>query len=575
MKVSGDPTPFKLHKQAGFDKSQGRFRDIEGKRISKLAFSQLKETYDTGLHTVTPPNSVSAQMEHLEDVIGSGGIMDKGRVFDAFSKKPTKAWPIPQDILAAMRLSEYFYRTEGDISFALSIPREILFANDFEIQSPNAEIKKDFDELYDQDQMDIFALMKDAYDCESVYGNCYPLLIPSGKNDSPLGGVTLLNPKYMYCGSPIAYDAIGTSGPNTNTQNESGFTSTFGLLSQTEKAWDEASLRNEVHPMAYNAFGPQWNEQVTRGLWIDLDPKYMHPIQINKQRWERYATPILSRAFRAITNRKMFEELRRSTAEGFKSQLLIFNVGTPDIPGSVEEMAIYNGLLNSLAPERTGMLLARGNLKAEVAHIDSLDKLMATETWKELTLAIFRNIGVNMQFVAGESPNQRQASGQEDIDVQIFIERMSFKQKVFARWERWFRLTMAEMLHPPGTPGSDKYMADMRKTTLKFQKPMLEMASNIKNYLLPLFSIGVISIKTMHEKSQLNHDVEVANRTTEEKTGQDQLFMPRATFVQQAVTPDGTSTTGQGKEPSNAPKNPAKASTEAEVPDYADFLLEY
>lgn len=571
MKLSGDAPEFKLHQQAGYDKNQGRYRDVNGARISKASFLQAKQSYDVGLHSISAPNSVSAQLERLEDVIGGNGILDKGRVFDAFSKKPSKAWPIPNDILAAMRLAEYFYRTEGDIAHALTIPREIVFANEFEIQSPNKEIKKDFDELYDQDQLDIFQLMKDMYDSESVYGNVHPLLLPSGNNDSPLGGVTLLNPKYVYVGTPIAFDAVGTYGQNNEPVDPEKFASTsFGLLSQTEKAWDEASLRNEVHPMAYNAFGPQWNEQVTRGLWIDLNPKYLKPIQINKQRWERYAVPMMSRAFRSITNRKMFEELRRSTAEGYKSQLMIFNVGDVKTPGSIEEMSIYNGLLNSLAPERTGMLLARGNLKADIVHIDALDKLMATETWKELTLAIFRNLGISMEFIAGESPNQRNAAGEADINVQMFIERLSFKQKIFARWERWFRLTMAEMLHP----GDAKYMADMRKTTLHFQKPMLEMASNMKNYLLPLFSIGAMSIQTMHEKSQLNHDVEVANRKRESSSGEDELFMPRTTFVQQTVNPDGSSkSVGQGKETSNAPKN--KAEGQVETGDYDSFLTEY
>lgn len=578
MKLSGDYPSYIKDQQAGYDKQSGRYRDINGNRISKAAYLEsrlIENSPDVqDLHTINSKyfsHTTSDDYEKLEAIVGSTQpILDPNRPFEEFAKRPSKAWPMPQDILTAMRLSEYFYRTEGDVAYALQVPREVLFAQEFNIKSPSDEIKKELDELYDQDQLDMFQLMKDIYDCESVYANVFPLILPSGKSSSPIAGVTLLNPKYVYVGTPVSADSVGTSYTGDKMSTDS-FTSTFGLLSQTEKEWDSAVLRNEIHPLAYNSFGPRWNEQDVRGMWIDLNPKYLKPIQVNKQRWERYATPYLSRAFRAITNRKVFEELRRATAEGFKSQLFMFNVGTPENPGTVEELKIYSAVLNSLAPERTGMILGRGNFSGGVLHLDALQDMLAEATWHGLTLAVFRNLGMNIRFVSGESPSLSRSSDNE-LDIMLFSERMTFKQKLMARWERWFRLTLAELTHP----GDEKYMEAMRKTTVEFQKPMIEMASFIKSYLMPLFTIGAMSLTTLHEKAQLNHSAEVANRETESSKGEDELFVPRTTYVQQTVNPDGETKETRQTDSSNDLRNTMKDTVKgAEETEYADFLTDY
>lgn len=567
MKLSGQYPPYLKDVQAGYDKSAGRFRDQDGNRISKAKYLELQlSDYNNNpnLHMVQSnyfSAPLSRDFEKLESIIGSSKpILDPNRPFQEFAKHPDKAWPMPQDILTAMRLSEYFYRTEGDVAYALQVPREILFAQQFDIKSPSSEIQRTLTELYDQDQLDIFQLMKDADSCESVYGNAFPLVLPSGKNDSPIAGVTLLNPKFVYVGTPVASDAMVSNARTGEPLSSEAFTSTFGLLSQTEAEWNSKVLKNEIHPLAYNAFGPRWNEQDVRGLWIDLNPKYLKPIQVNKQRWERYATPYLARAFRAITNRKVFEELRRATAEGYKSQLFMFNVGTPEHPGSIEELTIISSVLNSLAPERTGMLLGRGNLSGNVLHMDALEGMLAEATWHNLTLTIFRNLGMNIRFISGENLGGARSSDAE-LDMMVFAERMAFKQKILARWERWFRLTLAQLMYP----NDEKYLQAMRDTTVVFQKPMVEMASYIKSVLMPLFTIGAMSLTTLHEKAQMNHAAEVANRKSEKSSGEDDLFMPRTTFVQQTVNPEGGSKTGGQADPSTDPrntKNPMSSSVE-------------
>lgn len=572
MKLSGEYAVFKKGEQAGYDPKDNRYHDINGSRISKSAYLESKLTENSPdlrfIENGMFGSPMSKGFEKIENIVGSSGLLDTGKAFEEFAKKPTKAWPLPQDILTAMRLSEYFYRTEGDVAYALQVPREVLFAQEFKISSPLPEIEKDLKELYDEDQLDMIQLLKDIYDCEAVYGNVFPILLPS--KDNKLAGVTLLNPKYVYCGSPIAQETMmSTAATTPESISTSEFTSTtYGLLSQTEKEWNKKVLLNEIHPLAYNAFGPRWNEQDVRGLWIDLNPKYLHPIQVNKQRWERYATPYLARAFRAITNRKVFEELRRATAEGYKSQLFMFNVGTPEVPGTVEELRIYAGILNSLAPERTGMILGRGNISGQVMHMDALQGLLAEETFHGLTINIFRNLGMNLRFVSGEHPNQR-AGGTDDLDIMLFSERMTFKQKMMGRWERWFRLTLAEMTHP----GDVKYMEAMRQTKVEFQKPMIEMASYIKSYLMPIFTIGAMSIKTFQEKAQLTPEVELANRKAEQSSGQDLLFTPRTTYVQTATNSDGdTNTSKQGDTSTDlrnsmkeTPQNVVKSSLENAV----------
>jgi len=434
---------------------------------------------------------LSTKLDNFERVVLGGLSYDRLRALQQSS-----ADHMPIEILASMKLSEFYMRTEGDLFTTVVVPIQLAL-RDVQVQSDDKGVERELAEIYEEIELQQKLLWN--WLCIEQYGQAFPLEVWDGNN---ISGIVLLDPKYMKVGKQISL--------------------TRPLyLTAPEEGWDTEALETQIHPMVYHSFGSDWNEQAAQGHDIPLDNDRCFALFDFKLPFQRYAIPPMSRCFRSLSTRQILEEMQRATIEGFRNQLWVFKLighdGTAAPPAAIAHL---NSLVSGAAGERTGYFVWGGtDLIVEQHAPQSLDVLMGNDMWLALTLHIYRQRGLNLRLVTGESP-QGQA-GDIEWDIQVFMERMKFQRSQILRFEKHLRKSIASVR---GKAWQEA------KTEVHMVKPDMELQTLVERELRPLGQAGWLSKRTILEKAGYSYDVELQRKKDEESEAH--LFLPPPTFSQ-------------------------------------------
>jgi len=458
--------------------------------------------------------------------------------------------PMPSDILAMMRLSDLYCRTEGDIFQLFEIPMD-LSLRPVEIECPDKGLQNSLEEIYDEDiGIDIDECLGQIWLTSSIFGQAFPLEV---WDQDVLKWIVHLNPKYVKVG-------IGAGGYALGLSNE-------GV------EWDDAAITSQIPPMAYDSFAPGWNEMALGGNDIPLMKEYCFAVREKSLKFQRYAMPPLSRAFRAIGTRRIMEEMLRATMEGYRNQLWLFLLGDEDHVPSVAHLTALRATVNAMVGERTGaMVWWNAPLEVQTHTPESFGDLKdAGETYVLFTRHIYQQLGIHPRLTSGEGSGGQIGGGSgAELDVRILLERTKFKRKRVIRWERHLRMNIGRKM----LGGSKATMENLRKTVVRFARSPLEVEREVAEVLLPIYAAGGLSDGTLLGSAGFNYEVELRKKQEEEKNAH--LFVPKPTYSQTTVKPgtepSESGSTPQGRTPKSEKSNGrVQASFEGE-PGFEEML---
>ena len=539
---------YKESVRAGYDTASRRYRDVDGKIVSKNIFRAIQNLPQTneGFGWSAKPlfrTPISEAFEKYDHLLLGARRLEEIITYEDRKRLPT-AQPIPSDIRASMNLAEFYCKTEGDVYQHIEAPIDVS-VNEIEINCPDKALKEELELLYSQDYLDMWEMLYQIWMCVSQFGTAFPLEVYDEKQKQPQK-IILLPPRFVWVGYYVSYGS-----------HVGGMISPYSLnpLDDSQR-WTEDLVKTTIMPMTYNSFSPQWNEQIMKGAGIPLDPQFLHPVRAKAYEFNRYPQPPLSRAYRAISTRIVFEEMVRATIEGYRNQLWLFLLGTSEHPPSPQEMAALKATLEGMAGERTGYLAWRGDLTVEQHTPKPLEQMLSNETFQAFTLQIFRMLGGNVRVVTGNPLlSQRSDSGME-IDLSLWLKRMEFMRTKVLHWEQAFRQSFVRRQNSPSMTKANE------KTTVRFSRSLLEVSDLIEKELRPLYMLGLLSRRTPVEKAGYNFDQELAYKKAEKPD--DEYFYPPPAFTQTAQSGAGprretTQTLPTGRPADNVNPNQLKA----------------
>jgi hypothetical protein len=531
-------------KQSGYRASSKNWYLAKGVRVRKAR--ALEEYYrEQGIETdgdrafgftvkmrdLTPASNVLEQIENIME-----GAVKVPRIEELadhdLSPGDVAAMSIPSDILAMMRLSELFANTEGDVFQLIETPMD-LSLRPLDMDCPDKAIEKDLMGIYDSEfGIGIDELLSQIWLCSGIYGQAYPLEV--WDEDDKIKWVTLLSPKYVHVGW-------------------SDGAAVFSLLPRSEEGWTEEVVKSQIPPMAYKSFAPAINEQIPRSAGIQIDNSVCRPVREKSLRFQRYALPPMARAFRAISTRRILEEMIRSTMEGYRNQLWLFLLGDEEHPPSVEHLTGLRSTLESMASERTGSLTWwNAPLKVDVIAPATFDSMSGMDAWGALTQHIYRQLGVHLQVVSGEGATGSLGGSDLSMNVRVLLERTKFKRNQLIDWEKHLRIAIARK----HLQCKDKQMEAVMNTRTEFARNPLEIEGEVKEWLMPYYQAGVLSPQTFLDRGGFSYDAELERKKDHKPN--EELFAPPPTFSQQTVNPGAeektTSESPKGRTPDSENK---------------------
>jgi hypothetical protein len=508
VELNGEQVPrFISGQQAGFNPESGKWHDVHG-RFAKRE-DALRTPREWGRFVRVEQAPMSRYAEQLELLIG-------GMDVHALRRAENLTEPMPGAMRAMMRLAEFYIETEGDVFQTIEVPLDIAL-KPLEIQSPDTGFQSDLEELYNEQNLDMLQQMYYIWLCSGIYGQAFPLLIV--EKDVQDSRVVLIPPKNVDVGRSFS---LGGG---------------LAIAAPGQEGWTKQLLEAAFPPMVYNRYRADWNEQVANGQDIVIPQSDCFPVREKSLPFQRYAVPPVYRASRALSTRRIFEEMRRATVEGYKNQLWYFRYGDPSgenmpLP---EEIQFLADQVEGLYGERTGVFVWEGRLDIQVIAPQAMDSMMANETFVGLTMEVFRKLGISLKVVSGERGplgGSQARVGDMELDVSILLERVKFKISQMLRWERLTRARLAERMGPAAVKAN-------AKTTVETGRISMEVERQIRERLLPAYQAGPLSIQTFLQQGGWDWAVELQRKTEEQRYRQ--LFSPPASFSQMVVGPKGQS----------------------------------
>ena len=524
--------------QGGYDYSTKRWRDEHGRFSSREKALGIDEFIQGIVHFNLAPRSESWEIVErtiggLSDIAGYG---DTNKLLAALQSAETQvADPMPSDILAMMKLAEYFCRVEGDVWQTIEIPINVGL-KDLVIRGADKGLETQIKELYDQSHLDMLDLLTQIWLSVAIYGMGIPL---EAWDKGNCEGVFLLNPKYVRIGS-----SLGATGW------------TMGLVPESEE-WLNQLKEQKLPSVMYDCFASDWNEYAVGHKSIPIKPEVCKPVRALAPAFNRYPIPPLARAMRSISTRQILEELIRATIEGYKNQLWVSKLGDADHPATPNEIATYRGLIEGAAGDRTGHIIWNHRLEIEQHTPRPLDQMLGSDKWQALTQHIMRQLGISLRLISGEGPLNA-ARGAEVVDIKVFIERLEYWRLQVVRWAHGFNLRWAER---------NKVKAD-KLPVVSFGRMLLEIEDLIGKRLQPLVQFGLLSSQTALEEAGYDYETELERKTAGEEDAW--RFLPPPTFAQTTVNPETPEkqvvSTPKGRPPDVLnPKQALKASQQYET----------
>jgi len=495
--------------QGGWDASAKRWRDKRGRYATRAAAlgESMQDEWGMALKLDFAPTSTNLEVIHrvMGGLADISGFKEPNELMAALigAEEGDTADPMPSDILAMMKLAEYFCKVEGDVWQTIEVPLTVGLKQ-LVIEGPDEGLEKEVRQVYET--LDMLETLTQLWLCTAIYGQAFPLEVYDKKD---MKGVLILNPKYMRVGKTITMGRYS-----------------LDLIPENEALREELEEQTEKKLM-YNAFASDWNEQVLKGHNVPLDPAFCHPVRSLGLAFHRYIVPPMTRAFRQISTRQILDELTRATIEGYRNQLWLFKLGAEDHEASPKKKAYFQSLITGAAGDRTGHLIWTWDIEAEILTPEPIDEVLGSEKRRDLTQDIFRHLGISMRLISGESP-VREGRGAEEADIRIFLERLEFWRTRIETWASGFNQRWADR-----TGVSTKSKNNLPK--VKFGRVFLEIQELIKSLIMPLLQAGVLSRKTSLETAGFNYEAELQRKKEEQPYIH--LFAPAPTFAQTTVRP--------------------------------------
>lgn len=485
----------------------------------------------------SPPREISLRASSYDDPVTLHGATATAQIGIGYAQV------IPQDVLAAYRLCEYYWTVEGDVRQTIETPMD-LAVRPLTFAHKDKGVVRTFTELYGPNYLDMDTVIPDMWLSLELYGSAYPMEIWSLRVPdrlrlnamcrgelTPLVShpqqITCLNPKYIYVGKQPF------SGSNSL------------MLSPTDNATKEFRqqiLDLRVPPMSYNALSYDIHEYLVWSWNIPLDNNCVTQLRDKANNFIRYPWPSLMSCFRTISTRQVLEEMVRATIEGTKNQLWAFLLGNEDKPATAQEIQALQNTVAGLAGLRTGHIVWRGNLRVEI-YAPVVDSLMSNDKWTLLTDHLYRQRGISKKVVAGDS---EQPVGSDDVDVKVLIERLKYKRNQIQKWLDAFTRKVAIL---SGDPALIKLARDGDLPRIKMSDFGINVQDQIKNQITPLYQAGLLSPQTALQQAGYDHDQELANQLSANK----EAFQPPPTFAQTSTNAQGDTKTATSQRTGNKP----------------------
>ena len=497
---------------AGYDPETRRWRDGTGRFRSREEIMNTPRTAVMAGRFVPYDYAQASRLsERLEHIIGGVDPRLLSREWEPATE------PMPAAILAMMRLSDYYSRVEGDVFQAIEAPLDIAL-KPLEFRSPDQSFRDDMEELYSESNLDMYQTLYYVWLCSGIFGQAYPLeLVPTGKDELSDSRVLLIPPKNVDVGKSFSL------GGNLSIRPP-------GYGSGENTGWTKELFDASFPEMTYTRRAVDFNESAAAGANVKIARGHCVPVREKALPFQRYAIPPLMRASRAISTRRVFEEMRRATVEGYKNQLWLFLLGDEEHMPLPEEISHLGDAVSGLGGERTGALVWTGNLRVELVAPQAPDSMMANETYVGLTMEIFRRLGISLKIISGErGPLGGSArAGDLELDISVLLDRLTFKMNQLYRWERQFRAKLAKKMGKAAEEAN-------KKTSVHFGGINMQVERDVRERLLPTYQAGVLSIKTFLEEGGWEWMVELENKREEERYRE--LFSPPPSFAQSVVKP--------------------------------------
>lgn len=435
--------------------------------------------------------------------------------------------PMPTGIRSAMTLSEYYCNTQGDVFQHVEAPIA-LSITELEISVPKDRgVEKMLRDLYGPEKLNMRYILEQNMLITSVFGGSYPMEVPDSP-DKPtvIEQIIPLPPKYMWVGYHIVNGMLAPQDPSPYAMRPWDGSSN----------WTKELAQKMFMPMTYNAYSSGFNEQNVQGWGLPVNPEYLHPVRAKAFHWIRYPQPPISRAFRSLSTRSVYQEMRRSILEGYKNQLWLFIVGSEKLPPSPNEMIALKAAVDGMSGTRTGNLVWRNGLQVEVKAPQALSDSLGSEAAQILSLEVYRDLGSNARLTTGNKisiPGSGAGDSGIEIDLSVWLRRLEHIRAQNMEWEYLFRMRQA-----------DRWGETARKALetakVRFSKSLLEVAEAIKQEVIPLYSVGLYSPQTSLSRSGGDYETELKNK--KEFAPNREAFMPMPTYNQTATGADGKAT---------------------------------
>lgn len=458
------------------------------------------------------PSSIRAD----EPMSGLANILTAAlHLADDPEKKRPANYMLPQ-VRSRMQLAEHFYMTDGDCANVCDVPVELL-ARDLVVECPDVSLRKDIEDFIEEKELE--DTVGELWRTMRVFGNAFPYETWAGKD---LETIVNLKPLFVHVGYNWGYQLdpqlVG------------------------EKAWTEQLMESRLPPAMHRALIRHWNDNpppdgigVNLASGVPLSGDTLKPLRDREFNWARYSMPMLSRGFRDLTDKTIYEDAMRALIEGHRYQLWVFKLGDKDHPPMPQELKALNAVLGGISGERTGTLVWRNPLEVAVYAPVGLDKMSGNQYHAELTKSFFRKMGITSQVVSGETPGTLGLAGggrgNTSIDVQIYIERARYQADQVTRWVEYIVKKWASQ--------NAKAVKPLKGLKIKFAPTQLEQETKVAQVFLPLYESGPLSIHTLLSTAGLNYETELAHKKEEQKAVDDGLFKPPATYAQTVVSPSG------------------------------------
>lgn len=287
-----------------------------------------------------------------------------------------------------------------------------------------------------------------------------------------------------------------------------------------------SDLRNEFYH--YSAGAPEWNEwkDVGDADGVPLNSARVIHMSVAKRASERYAIPPVIRAWDDVVGRLTLEEMRQATMEGVKSQIRLWTFDNP----RRGEVAKLSSALAGNRGRRTFDLVWGSGLEVKQLLPGVIDELMAQELWLNYTSGIFRRLGMFMRLISGDVANSRRDDNRS-VEIEILIALSRLKRGAQHR-----ALATATQMAKMYSKYGDKSLEGRGLPDLRFVETTLSTAELVRGLYVPLLNYGLVSARTVHEGTGIDHAAETARLEKELPLRDAGIIRPYTSFAQSGPT---------------------------------------